>query len=140
MTRKSLPAVLVALLLVHLAGRLRSQNAISSSLLSTSSQNLLSEVLGGLQARARIAVPADMVLINGKIITVDARDSIVEAVAIRNGKIVAVGSTSDIQPLITNTTTVIDLHGRTATPGLIDSHGHFADGGVNEQPPNLGSC
>ncbi len=83
-------------------------------------------------ASAQGAAPADSVLINGKILTIDAKDSIAEAVAIRNGKIVLVGSTADIKPLITQTTTVIDLHGRTATPGLIDAHGHFADGGVNE--------
>jgi len=74
----------------------------------------------------------DMVLLHGKILTVDAKDSIAQAVAIRQGKIVAVGTDSDIQPLVTSAAQVIDLHGRTATPGLIDSHGHFADGGVNE--------
>jgi predicted amidohydrolase YtcJ len=74
----------------------------------------------------------DLVLIHGKILTVDAKDSIAQAVAIRQGKIIAVGSDSDIQTLITSATRVIDLHGRTATPGLIDSHGHFADGGVNQ--------
>jgi predicted amidohydrolase YtcJ len=74
---------------------------------------------------------ADVVLINGKILTVNAKDSIVEAVAIREGKITAVGSTKDISRAVGKTTRIIDLHGRTATPGLIDSHDHFADGGVN---------
>jgi predicted amidohydrolase YtcJ len=78
------------------------------------------------------AMPPDLVLIHGKILSVDAKDSIAQAVAIRKGKIIAVGSDSDIQPLITDATQVIDLHGRTATPGLIDSHGHFADGGTNQ--------
>lgn len=74
---------------------------------------------------------ADMVLINGKILTVDANDSVAEAVAIRKGKIIAVGSNGEITPRVTQDTRIIDLHGRTATPGLIDSHNHFADGGVN---------
>jgi predicted amidohydrolase YtcJ len=79
------------------------------------------------------AAPApDLVLINGKILTVDANDSIAEAIAIRGGKIIAVGSNGDIAKLASDTTSVIDLHGRTATPGLIDSHGHFADGGESE--------
>jgi predicted amidohydrolase YtcJ len=73
----------------------------------------------------------DLVLINGKILTVDANDSIAQAVAIRNGKIVTVGSNRDVMQRVSSSTRVIDLHGRTATPGLIDSHNHFADGGVN---------
>jgi predicted amidohydrolase YtcJ len=76
--------------------------------------------------------PADLILINGKILTVDAKDSIAEGVAIHAGRIIAVGSNSEIQAPAGKETRVIDLHGRTATPGLIDSHGHFAEGGVDE--------
>src|SRR5437870_124032 len=75
---------------------------------------------------------ADLVLINGKILTVDAKDSITQALAIKGRKIVAVGSNEAILQQAGSATRVIDLHGRTATPGLIDTHGHFADGGVNE--------
>jgi predicted amidohydrolase YtcJ len=78
------------------------------------------------------AAEADLVLINGRVLTVDANDSIAEAIAIGGGKIVAVGSNADISKLVSAKTRVIDLHGRTATPGLVDSHGHFADGGVSE--------
>ena len=78
------------------------------------------------------AANTDMVLINGKIITVDAKDSIAQGVAIRSGKIIAVGSNAEVQARAGKSARVIDLHGRTATPGLIDSHGHFADGGVGE--------
>jgi predicted amidohydrolase YtcJ len=74
----------------------------------------------------------DIVLINGNIITVDAKDSIAQAVAISKGKIIAVGSNADVQSRAANGARIIDLHGHTATPGLIDSHGHFADGGVGE--------
>lgn len=80
---------------------------------------------------ARAQAP-DMVLINGKILTVDAKDSVAEAVAITKGTIAAVGSTSQIERLAGPSTRVIDLHGLTATPGLIDTHGHFAEGGVDE--------
>ena len=83
------------------------------------------------QKIAEAPAPApDFVLTNGRILTVDAKDSIAEAVAIQGGKIVAVGSKGDILKLAAHTTRVIDLHGRTATPGLIDSHNHFATGGV----------
>jgi predicted amidohydrolase YtcJ len=78
------------------------------------------------------ATTPDLILVNGKILTVDANDSIAEAVAIAGGKIIAVGSNVDVAKLSSATTRVIDLHGRTASPGLIDSHGHFADGGVSD--------
>ena len=74
----------------------------------------------------------DLILINGKILTVNAKDSIVEAVAIAKGKIVAVGSSAEIQRRAGSATQVVDLHGLTATPGLIDTHGHFAASGVDE--------
>jgi len=76
---------------------------------------------GGIQSPA----PAEMVLVNGKILTVDANDSVAEAVAISAGKIVAVGTNAQIRARVGAQTRVIDLHGRTATPGLIDGHVHF---------------
>jgi predicted amidohydrolase YtcJ len=69
---------------------------------------------------------ADVILTGGKIITMNAGDLVAEAVAIRNGKIVSVGSRDSVLKLAGKSTQVIDLHGRTATPGLIDSHLHFA--------------
>jgi adenine deaminase len=83
-------------------------------------------------ASAPHATKADLVLINGTILTVDAKDSIAEALAIQSGNIIAVGSKQQILALADAHTQVLDLHGRTATPGLIDTHGHYQDGGVNE--------
>jgi predicted amidohydrolase YtcJ len=83
-------------------------------------------------ARIAAAQTPDLILIDGKVLTVDAKDSIAEAVAIAKGKIVAVGTTAQIQRLAGSTTRVMDLHGLTATPGLIDTHGHFAASGVDE--------
>jgi predicted amidohydrolase YtcJ len=74
---------------------------------------------------------ADSVLLNGKIITVDAQDTIAEALAIRDGRVLAVGSNRAIRALAGERTEVVDLQGLTATPGLIDSHCHFANGAVN---------
>ncbi len=68
---------------------------------------------------------ADLILVNGKIITMDASDSIAQAIAIHAGKIVAVGTNEEIRKRASRSAQVIDLHGRTATPGLIDSHCHF---------------
>src|SRR5208282_5646499 len=74
----------------------------------------------------------DLIIIDGKILTVDAKNSVVEAVAITKGKITAVGTRAEIQRLAVPSTRVVNLHGLTATPGLIDTHGHFATGGVDE--------
>jgi predicted amidohydrolase YtcJ len=79
-----------------------------------------------------LAQSSDVILLHGKILTVDASDSIAQAIAVSNGRIVAVGSDADIQKLATPTTKIIDLHGRTATPGLIDTHAHLAVGGFDE--------
>ena len=73
---------------------------------------------------------ADRVLVNGNILTVDAKDSVAEAVAIRDGRIMAVGTTTEIEALAGPGTDRIDLDGLTATPGLLDSHVHFSYGGL----------
>jgi hypothetical protein len=68
---------------------------------------------------------ADMVLRNGTIITVDESLPKAEALAIRGDRIVAVGSSDEIDAYISDRTEVIDLTGRTAIPGFIEGHGHF---------------
>ncbi len=73
---------------------------------------------------------ADVVLVNGKIITVDATDTVAEAVAVKDGRIVAVGSSAEIEALVGASTRRIDLGGRAATPGLLDAHAHFGNGGA----------
>ena len=70
------------------------------------------------------AQQADTVLVNGKILTVDASFSVHEAIAIREGRVAAVGSTAAITKLAGPATRTIDLAGRTVIPGLIDSHMH----------------
>lgn len=71
------------------------------------------------------ALEPDTILINGKIITVDAEDNIAEALAIKDKKIIAVGTTGEIQQLAGAKTRIIDLKGLSVTPGLMDSHIHF---------------
>jgi len=68
---------------------------------------------------------ADLVLINGKVITVDPADTIAQAVAIKDGLIHTVGDDASLRTLIGENTSIIDLGGRALTPGLIDAHNHF---------------
>src|SRR4051812_23679950 len=70
---------------------------------------------------------ADLVLTNGTILTIDPADTIAQAIAITGGRIVAVGTSDAIKARIGASTRVVDLHGRTATPGLIDTHVHFTE-------------
>ena len=67
---------------------------------------------------------ADTVLVNGKILTVDNQFSTRQALAIRDMKIVAIGSSEEIKKMAGPATRVIDLQGRTVIPGLIDDHMH----------------
>ena len=69
--------------------------------------------------------PADLVLRGGIVATVDPDDSMAEALAIRDGWIVAVGSNEDVDALIGAGTEVIELDGRFAAPGFIEGHGHY---------------
>ncbi|MFC3415950.1 amidohydrolase [Algoriphagus hitonicola] len=76
--------------------------------------------------------PADQVFINGIIYTVDESNPKVEAVAVKDGMIQAVGTTAEIQEWAGETTEVIDLEGKTMTPGLIESHAHLMGIGYNK--------
>ncbi|MFB3883854.1 MAG: amidohydrolase [Thermodesulfobacteriota bacterium] len=78
------------------------------------------------------AETADLVLAGGKLITVDKKDSVAQAVAVKNGRILDVGSDEAIRQYVGQGTKVIDLHGRTVTPGLIDSHAHLPVFGFRE--------
>jgi predicted amidohydrolase YtcJ len=66
----------------------------------------------------------DMTLVGGKIVTVDQKASIAEAIAIRDGRIIAIGSSAEVGMLAGPRTTTVNLEGRTVIPGLIDSHLH----------------
>ena len=105
---------------MFLGGKLTASTVLLSSLLVTRA----------LSAQG----PPDLVLIHGHILTEDANDSVAQAIAVRHGVIVKVGSDAEVLDFAGKApgTRIIDLHGRTATPGLIDTHAHIADGGVQE--------
>ena len=81
---------------------------------------------------AQQAAP-DVILSNGKIITVDERFAIAHAVAIRGDRIMAVGGNQEITQLAGPNTRKIDLKGRAVIPGLIDNHMHLLRGGTTWQ-------
>jgi len=93
---------------------------------------LLLAVIGAAAAAATVAhaqqQTADVVLTNGKIITVDNQFHIAQAVAIRGERIVAVGTNADINKLAGANTRKIDLGGKAVIPGLIDAHAHLMRG------------
>ena len=74
---------------------------------------------------------ADLILTGGPVITLDADSHVAEAVAIGGPRILAVGTTAEIDALAGPDTRRIDLAGRAVTPGLMDAHVHFASGGVS---------
>lgn len=75
---------------------------------------------------------ADIVFKNGTIYTADDQETQVEAVAVKDGKIIAIGSSTDISTYEGDETEVIDLNGKTMTPGFIESHGHLMGVGYNK--------
>src|SRR6266704_5191782 len=68
---------------------------------------------------------ADLILVNGKIVTVDDRFAIAQAVAVKGGRIIAVGKNQEVAKLAGPATQRLDLRGKTVIPGLIDNHAHF---------------
>ena len=85
---------------------------------------------------------ADLVLVNGTVVTVDPLDSVVQAIAVKNGRILDVGNDARIRRYIGHSTKVIDLAGDTVTPGLIDAHAHLPFFGLRENGTwvNLQQC
>src|SRR4051794_29315904 len=79
----------------------------------------------------------DLVLINGKVLTMDDRSSVVEALAVLDGKIVAAGSNASVKSIVSPRTRVFDLAGKTVIPGLIDTHAHFKAAGLSDYVVNM---
>ncbi|MGQ9680886.1 MAG: amidohydrolase [Candidatus Bathyarchaeia archaeon] len=80
---------------------------------------------------------ADLILFNGKIITVDEKETIAEAVAVKDGRIVSVGLNDEVLRMRGAETKTIDLKGKTIVPGFIDSHCHMLSTGLGYVSGNL---
>jgi len=78
------------------------------------------------------AKDADLIFLNGVILTVDEKNTVAQAIAVTEGTISAVGTNSSVRKKVGANTQVVDLAGRTVTPGFIDAHGHFLIAGRNK--------
>src|SRR5262245_8651328 len=76
--------------------------------------------------------PADLIVHNAKVLTVDAKFSVVKAVAVKDGRVLATGDDDTVLKLKGPKTRLIDAGGRTVLPGLYDSHVHSVDAAVSE--------
>ena len=80
---------------------------------------------------------ADMILLNGKVWTADPAMPAAEAVAIRQGRIVDVGTTERMRQHASAQTQIVDLRGKLMLPGFIDNHTHFLEGGFQLKSVDL---
>lgn len=85
------------------------------------------------------AAPAHQVFINGNVLTMDANNTVVQALSTRGPLIEATGTNEDIMARVGDDTEVIDLHGGTLLPGFIDAHGHFPGSGLKTVAADLNS-
>jgi predicted amidohydrolase YtcJ len=83
-------------------------------------------------ASCKQETPPDLIIKNGRIITVDANFSIASALAIKGDKIIAVGTNKEIESIAGDKTKVIDVEGKTVIPGLIDAHAHPEQASISE--------
>ena len=83
---------------------------------------------------------ADLIVTGGKIVTLDPAETIAQAVAVRDGKILKVGSDDDVQARAGAETIRISAGGKLVVPGLIDGHAHMAREGLKDVLPSLSGC
>ncbi|MGE3932286.1 MAG: amidohydrolase [Rhodospirillaceae bacterium] len=83
---------------------------------------------------------ADLIVVNGKVITVDPAFRLAQAVAVKDDRILAVGSGDEMRALADPHTTIVDAGGRAVMPGLIDGHAHMDREGLKPVFPSLEGC
>ena len=98
---------------------------------------LLCLIGSAISIQGQSSAPADTLVVNARIYTVNPHQPWAEALAVRGGRIVAVGGNRDIVALRGSSTQVIDGQGRLVLPGFTDCHIHFLDGSLSLQQVNL---
>lgn len=116
-------------------GYLLRVSLISSALLASS----LSDPAEAQQPQPdpRVLAYADLVIHNGRVLTMDARGTVVEAIAVRGNSILAVGDNRDVLALAGPHTRVIDAAGRSVIPGLVDTHTHLHEYAMGHWAPTM---
>jgi len=87
-------------------------------------------ILAAVSSNVAAQTRADLLLVNGRVLTVDSTDRVAQAVGIAGNRIIVVGTTAEVERAGAPNARRIDLAGRTVTPGLLDAHAHFSDGGA----------
>lgn len=88
-------------------------------------------------AKKTVPVTVDTIYFNGNVITLDSDELVAEAIAIKDGKILAVGDSTDIISMSGETTRKVNLNGKTLVPGFIDAHSHLSGVAVQVGTANL---
>ncbi len=91
----------------------------------------------GCASQSQTVSPADLVLINGRVVTVEESQPEAEAIAVTGDRIVAVGSSGDIRQYVGPATKVVDVNGQLVVPGFVEGHGHFTGVGAAQLNLNL---
>ncbi len=112
---------------------------INQKILSSSFRRVMASALlsGFLAASASAKEVADKIWMGGTILTMNDAGMRADAVAMRDGKIVAIGKKADVMKLKGSKTRVLDLAGRTLLPGFVDAHGHVLFGGLQALSANV---
>jgi predicted amidohydrolase YtcJ len=98
---------------------------------------LIASALIAIAAGGRVPAPPSLLLLNAHVITMNPRQPAAEAVAVRNGRIVWVGSTADARKRFSGASTIVDAQGSTVLPGIIDAHTHLMNLGESYLKLNL---
>ena len=91
----------------------------------------------GCASQGQTVSPADLVLTNGRVVTVEESQPEAQAIAVTGDRIVAVGSSGDIRPYVGPATKVVDVNGQLVIPGFVEGHGHFTGVGAAQLNLNL---
>ena len=111
--------------------------AVLVSIIPVQTQSQAKAAAASTAARHAIAGPADMIVVNGRVYTVDDSRSMVSAFAVKNGRILFAGSEGEVRALAGPKTRVMDVGGATVVPGMVDAHAHLAGLGSSLANVNL---
>jgi predicted amidohydrolase YtcJ len=117
-----------------------SRRTIAGTILLAGATVALAALASAPRSLPQPAQPADLVLTNGRIVTVDETRPEAQAIAVRGDRIAALGTTAEMKAYIGPSTEVVDVGGRLVIPGFVESHGHFTGVGEAQLRLKLGEA